>query len=153
MPYKNTLYSLSTITIPNNSLLQILQFNSSSVIFLLQYATRYYMSQCFYNKDAPSVKSNTSVSTTVSSPSQQILRIRSQVNKFLSSLNSSFYLFPYIYISSFFISLINSSIFFNYYIINLQQQLQNPRNDLNYITFSGSCQLTIASTFFRSILI
>ena len=42
---------------------------------------------------------------------------------------------------------------FNHYTINLLQQLQNPRNDLNYITFSGSCQLTIASTFFRPMLI
>ena len=42
---------------------------------------------------------------------------------------------------------------FNHCTINLLQQLQNPRNDLNCIIFSGSCQFTIASTFFRSILI
>ena len=43
--------------------------------------------------------------------------------------------------------------FFNYYIINLLQQLQNPKNDLNCVTFSSFCQLTIALTFFRSMLI
>ena len=43
--------------------------------------------------------------------------------------------------------------FFNYCVINLLQQLQNPRNDFNYITFSSSYQLTIASIFFRSMLI
>ena len=42
---------------------------------------------------------------------------------------------------------------FNHCAINLLQQLQNPKNNLNYITFSSSYQLTIALTFFRSILI
>ena len=43
--------------------------------------------------------------------------------------------------------------FFNHYVISLLQQLQNPRNNLNCVTFSSSYQLTIASTFFRSMLI
>ena len=43
----------------------------------------------------------------------------------------------HIYSSSFFISLINSLIFFNYYAINLLQQLQNSKNDINYIIFSS----------------
>ena len=42
---------------------------------------------------------------------------------------------------------------FNYYTMNLLQQLQNPRNNFNYVMFSGFCQLTIALTFFRSMLI
>ena len=153
MPYKNALYSFSAITIPNNSLLQILQFSSSGVIFQLQYATGYYLSGCFCSKHASNVKSNMSISTIISNLSWQILRIRSQVNNSLSSLNNFFYLLPYVYSSSFFISLIKGLIFFNYYIINLQQQLQTPKNDLNCVTFSNSCQLTIALTFFRSILI
>ena len=138
MPYKNALHSLSTATILNNSLLQILQFSSSGVIFQLQYATRCHSSECFYSKHAPSVKSNTFISITVSSFSWQILRIRSQVNNSLSSLNNFFYLLPYTYSSSFFISLINSLILFNHCAINLLQQLQNPRNDLNCVTFSSS---------------
>ena len=52
-----------------------------------------------------------------------------------------------------FISLINGLMLFNYYAINLLQQLQNPRNDFNCVIFSNFCQLTIAFTFFESILI
>src|SRR6266404_1703307 len=44
--------------------------------------------------------------------------ISSYVNNSLSSLNNLSYSYFYTYSSSFFISLINSSIFFNYYIIN-----------------------------------
>ena len=153
MPCKNTLYSLSIITIPNNSLLQILQFSSSGVIFQLQYTTRCHPSKRFCSRYAPNIKSNTSISTTMSNFSQQILRISSQVNNSLNSLNNFFYSIPYTYGFSFFISLINGLIIFNHYAINLLQQLQNPRNNLNCIMFSSSCQLTIASTFFRSILI
>ena len=93
------------------------------------------------------------ISITISNSSQQILKIGSQVNNSLSSLNNFFYLLSQIYSSSFFISLINSLIFFNYCAINLLQQLQNPKNNLNYIMFSSSYQLTITLTFFRSILI
>ena len=116
IPCKNTFYSFSAITIASNSLLQILQFNSSGIIFQLQYATRCHtLSLYFYSKYTPTTKSNASVLTLISSFTWQIFSISSFINSSLISANSSFCSVPYFYSLLFFIILVNSSIFCSNY--------------------------------------
>ena len=129
---KNALYSLNTTTILNNSLLQILQFNSSSISFLLQYAIRCYtLSVCFCNRYTLNTKSNISVSTFIGNVNQQIFKISSSVNLFLIFLNNSFYFNPYFYSLSFFIIYIKDSILSNYFIINLKNNYKILKIILN----------------------
>ena len=91
--------------------------------------------------------------TFISNTAQQIFSINSFINSLLVSVNSSFYSISHFYGLSFFVILVNSSIFSNYFIINLLQQLQNPKNNFRLITLSRSCQSIITQTFFRFMLI
>ena len=121
------LYCSKVLTTTSNSLLYISQFYSTEDIFLEKQATRYHFPSFYQHKYAPIARSNVSVLILAGSFALKLCSTSGFIYTSFSLLNTFSCSFSYQNPFSFFIASINGSAFFEYFLINCQLKLVNPK--------------------------